>query len=81
MGGRLGGCSKCELANSRLTYCLLPGRGMCSLLALLLQVSIPIARVDGAPVGLSLIGPPGSDEELLAAAVRLAGVVSGVQGE
>lgn len=31
----------------------------------LLQVSVPIARVDGLPVGLGLIGPPGSDEALL----------------
>jgi Asp-tRNA(Asn)/Glu-tRNA(Gln) amidotransferase A subunit family amidase len=29
----------------------------------------------GAPIGLSLIGPPGSDEELLAFAVELAGVL------
>jgi hypothetical protein len=36
-----------------------------------LQVSIPIARVDGAPVGLSFIGPPGSDEQLLQVAVKL----------
>jgi amidase len=30
------------------------------------EVSIPAGRVDGAPVGLSLIGPAGSDEQLLA---------------
>lgn len=30
------------------------------------QVSIPAGHVDGAPVGLSLIGPAGSDEQLLA---------------
>lgn len=36
------------------------------------QVSIPAWRVEGAPMGLSLIGPRGSDEALLALAVRLA---------
>ncbi|KAF8058363.1 AMI1 [Scenedesmus sp. PABB004] len=36
------------------------------------QVSLPFARVEGLPVGLSLIGPPGGDELLLQAAVRLA---------
>ncbi len=35
------------------------------------QVSMPLARVDGLPVGLSLIGPPGSDERLLEAAWRI----------
>lgn len=30
-----------------------------------LQVSVPIAKVDGCPVGLSLMGPKGSDEKLL----------------
>jgi len=34
-------------------------------LAGLPQVNIPIAKVDGCPVGLGLIGPRGSDEELL----------------
>jgi len=32
------------------------------------QVSMPLGRVDGAPVGLSLIGPAHSDEKLLALA-------------
>jgi amidase len=42
-------------------------------LAGLPQVSIPGGRVDGAlPVGLSLIGPPGSDRALLALCGRLA---------
>lgn len=36
------------------------------------QVSLPIARVGGLPVGLSLIGPPGSDESLLELAERIA---------
>lgn len=35
------------------------------------QISIPAATVDGAPVGLSLIGPPGRDLDLLAMAVQL----------
>lgn len=30
-----------------------------------LQVNLPIAQVDGSPVGLGLLGPPGSDEDLL----------------
>ncbi|GBF88671.1 amidase [Raphidocelis subcapitata] len=36
------------------------------------QVSMPLARVDGLPVGLSLIGPQGSDESLLELAERIA---------
>eukprot|EP00887_Chlorella_sp_A99_P002188 scaffold21.g2188.t1 len=36
-----------------------------------LAVSLPVAQVDGCPVGLGLVGPPGSDEELLALAERL----------
>ena len=35
------------------------------------QVNLPAASVDGAPVGLSLIGPPGRDLDLLALAVEL----------
>ncbi|GBF97640.1 amidase [Raphidocelis subcapitata] len=38
------------------------------------QVNIPLARVDGLPVGLSLIGPAGSDEALMALAERVAAV-------
>ena len=34
----------------------------------LAQVSLPVARVEGAPVGLSLIGAPGTDVTLIAAA-------------
>jgi len=37
------------------------------------QVSLPVAAIDGAPLGLSLIGPPGRDLDLLALAVELAG--------
>ena len=35
------------------------------------QINIPAATVDGAPVGLALIGPPGRDRDLLALAVEL----------
>lgn len=48
---------------------------MLVLLELLLQVTLPIAKVDGLPVGLSLIGPRNSDEELLQLACKLAAVV------
>jgi amidase len=34
------------------------------------QVSLPVAMLDGLPLGLSFIGPPGSDEALLALAAR-----------
>ena len=40
-------------------------------LARLPQVNIPGARVNGCPVGLSLIGPPGSDRALLTLAAQL----------
>ena len=42
-------------------------------LAGLPQVSLPAGTVDGAPVGLSLIGPPGGDGALLAMAEALTG--------
>ena len=29
------------------------------------QVSLPVAEVDGCPLGLGIIGPRGSDEDLL----------------
>ena len=41
-------------------------------LAGLPQVTVPAGRVEGCPVGLSLIGPAGSDRRLLTLAVRLA---------
>jgi amidase len=44
-------------------------------LARLPQVNIPIAMVDGSPVGLGLIGARGSDEALLDLAVEIAKVV------
>jgi amidase len=37
------------------------------------QVSMPVATKDGAPLGLSLIGPAGSDLSLVRLAARLAG--------
>ena len=40
-------------------------------LARLPQVSIPAGRVNGCPVGLSLLGPRGSDRALLALAAQL----------
>ena len=35
------------------------------------QISLPLAEVDGLPIGLSLIGPKGSDEILLSLACEL----------
>jgi amidase len=40
-------------------------------LARLPQISLPLAAVDGCPVGLGLIGPRGGDEMLLDIARRL----------
>lgn len=50
---------------------------VCSIASLcqLPQVNIPVASVEGGPVGLGLIGPRGSDEQLLAITARLAGVL------
>lgn len=39
--------------------------------AAVLQISLPVGRVDGCPIGLSLIGPRGSDEALLKLAEQL----------
>ncbi len=36
------------------------------------QISMPLAELDGCPLGLSLIGPPGSDRALLALALSIA---------
>ena len=36
------------------------------------QINLPVAEVEGAPVGLSLLGPRGSDEALIALARELA---------
>jgi amidase len=43
------------------------------------QISLPVARIDGAPLGLSLIGPPGRDLDLLALAVELTGSASSIR--
>jgi Asp-tRNA(Asn)/Glu-tRNA(Gln) amidotransferase A subunit family amidase len=45
------------------------------------QVSLPIARVDGCPVGLGLMGPEGSDEALLEVAEKLAALLIPVTEE
>lgn len=37
------------------------------------QVTIPLAQLDGCPLGLSLIGPRGADRALVALALRVAG--------
>jgi len=37
------------------------------------QVTIPLASFDGSPLGLSLIGPPGSDRALTSLALSIAG--------
>jgi amidase len=42
-------------------------------LAGLPEVSLPLGRVNGAPVGLSLVAAAGRDRALLALAQRLAG--------
>ena len=36
------------------------------------QVTMPLARLDGCPLGLSLIGPRGADRALVDLALRLA---------
>jgi Asp-tRNA(Asn)/Glu-tRNA(Gln) amidotransferase A subunit family amidase len=41
------------------------------------QVTLPIANVDGCPVGLSFIGPRDSDEALLSMAAELMKVFQG----
>lgn len=51
-------------------------RALCQLclagLARLPQVTLPLAQVEGCPVGISLIGPPAGDRMLLHLACRLA---------
>jgi amidase len=46
-------------------------------LARLPQVTLPVASVDGYPVGLSLLGPAGSDLDLLDLAEALVGADAG----
>ena len=36
------------------------------------QISLPLGSLDGLPLGLSFVGPPGADEALLALARELA---------
>ncbi|MBO0756777.1 MAG: amidase [Bradyrhizobiaceae bacterium] len=45
-------------------------------LARLPQINVPVARIDGCPVGLSLIAGPCGDESLLALAEELGSVMS-----
>jgi amidase len=52
-----------------------------SVLARVPQVSVPVASRLGAPLGLSLIGPPGSDLALVRLAARLASDVAGRPAE
>lgn len=56
-------------AFSRPTLCLLSVAGVAGLP----QLTLPVAAADGCPVGLSLVGPSGSDEWLLQLAVDLMG--------
>jgi amidase len=44
------------------------------------QVTVPLATVGGLPVGLSLLGPRGSDETLMALAEKVA-AAAGVGSE
>ncbi len=53
----------------RATFCLMSIAGIGGLP----QVTIPAGMLDGAPVGLSLVGPVGSDEALLELARRFGG--------
>lgn len=53
----------------RMTMCLLSIAGIGGLP----QVTLPLANVDGVPAGLSLVGWPGSDEQLLALAREVCG--------
>ena len=46
------------------------------MLCLLLQVTLPLVSLEGCPVGLSLIGPKGSDEQLLEMTEKLMGILA-----
>lgn len=48
----------------------------CLTLCLLLQVTLPLVSLEGCPVGLSLIGPKGSDEQLLEVTEKLMGILA-----
>ena len=45
------------------------------------QINLPLAKVDGLPVGLSLMGARGSDEMLMRFAVEVASVHEGRTGD
>ena len=45
------------------------------------QINLPLAKVDGLPVGLSLMGARGSDETLMRFAVEVASVHEGRTGD
>ena len=45
------------------------------------QINLPLAKVDGLPVGLSLMGARGSDEMLMRFAVEVASVHEGRSGD
>ena len=49
------------------TYCLVSIAGTIGAP----QINLPVADVDGLPIGLSLLGPRGSDEMLMALACEL----------
>jgi amidase len=51
----------------RPTLCLMSIAGVAGLP----QITLPVARVENCPVGLSIVGPKGSDEQLLILAIRL----------
>jgi amidase len=36
------------------------------------EVSLPLVKLEGCPIGLSLLGPKNSDRRLLSAATRVA---------
>ena len=52
---------------TRPTLCLMSIAGVAGLP----QVTLPLAQVESCPVGLSLVGPPGSDEQLIDLALHL----------
>jgi amidase len=57
---------KSDLASFlRPTLCLMSIAGVAGLP----QVTLPLARVESCPVGLSLVGPPDSDEQLISLAL------------
>ena len=59
--------SEKEITFRNQALCLLCIAGLGSLP----QASLPLATLDGVPLGLSLVGPPGADTQLLALAGRL----------